>query len=156
MHQYLKLAVKQALNHEYDEGIQYKLCAVLVKGGNVVSIGFNQRKTNAFVEHYTDRVRGGGRSYCLSTHAEMSCVIQARNSTDLTGCKIYVARIRSDRSNHGITGMAMPCPICRNVLLSYGIKKACYTIDDNNYGVMKVTEANIDPNTLKNYDKDQV
>ena len=145
MHQYLKLAIKQATQHSYDSNIEYKLCAVIVKGGNVVSIGFNQRKTNSFVEHYTDKIRGNHRDFCLSTHAEMHAVIQARASTDLRGCKIYVARLRPARSpTKSVSGMAKPCEICENVLFSYGIKKAYYTIDDNNYGVMKVSNPDID------------
>jgi pyrimidine deaminase RibD-like protein len=157
MHQYLKFAIKQAQNHEYDHNLEYKLCAVIVRGGNVISIGFNQRKTNAFVEHYTDKIRGGGRNYCLSTHAEMHAVALARASTDLRGCKIFVARIRPAESPTGSsTGLSRPCPICINVLNAYGIKKAYYTIDDLNYGVMKIVEHEITDKVISKYNKEQM
>lgn len=139
MQKYLKLAIKNAKAHTFDDHMEYFLCAVIVRGGNVLSVGFNKRQTNGFVEHYTDQVRGGGRDYCLSTHAEMDAVAQARSKTDLRGCKIYVARIRKpgNPTGHDI-GLARPCEICQNLLYAYGIRKAYYTIDDNNYGVMKV------------------
>lgn len=157
MQHYLKLAIKKALQHEYDINIEYKLCAIVVKGGNVVSIGFNQRKTNAFVEHYTDKIRGYGRDFCLSTHAEMHAIAQARTTTDLRGCKIFVARIRPILSptNH-ISGLARPCPICINVLNAYGIKKAYYTIDDNNYGIMKIIEHEISDRIFNSYNMEQI
>jgi len=156
MHQYLKFAIKQAAQHSYDENIEYRLCAVIVKGGNVISIGFNQRKTNAFVEHYTDRIKGYNRNYCLSTHAEMHAVALARASTDLRGCKIFVARIRPSGSpTNSLSGLSRPCAICQNVLLSYGIKKAYYTIDDNNYGVMKIVNQEISDKIIKLYNSEQ-
>ena len=152
MHQYLKLAIKQANQHVYDSNIEYRLCAVVVKGGNVISIGFNQRKTNAFVEHYTDKIRGYERDFCLSTHAEMHAVSQARANTDLRGCKIFVARIRPDKSpTKHVSGLARPCLICQNVLYSYGIKKAFYTIDDYNYGVMKIINHEISDIIINSY-----
>lgn len=144
MHKYLTLAKNLAVNHEYDHNIEFKLCAVLVRGGNVISVGFNQRKTNAFVEHYTDRVRGSGRNFFISTHAEMHAVLQARAKTDLRGSKIFVVRIRPEGSHLGqMLGHARPCAICQDVLFAYGIKRAYYSIDDDTYGVMKLKNQDI-------------
>ena len=143
MNKHLQYAIKQALTHEYEPNIDFHLCAVIVRGGNILSVGFNQRKTNAFVEHYTDKVRGGGREYCLSTHAEHSAINLVRKKIDLTGCTMYVARLRPSLSKYGQLGLARPCHICQHMLLSYGLKKAYYTINDNKYGVMKITEKTI-------------
>ena len=146
MNKHLQYAIKQAMAHEYEPNVDFRLCAVIVRGGNILSVGFNQRKTNAFVEHYTDKVRGGGREYCLSTHAEQQSILNVRKKIDLTGCAIYVARIRPPESNHGHLGLSRPCFICQQVLLSYGIKKAYYTISDDEYGVMKISERTINSN----------
>lgn len=157
MNRFLRIATQQAHSHEYECNVDYKLCAMIVRGGSIVSIGFNQRKTNSFVEHYTNKIRGGGRDYCLSTHAEMHAVIQARAKIDLRGCKIFVARIRSSGSKlNNEVGMARPCPICQNVLFSYGIKKAVYTIDDNNYGIMRVVENDISDIIVNSYNTEQI
>ncbi len=130
---YLKLAEKLSLEYNYDDGLEYFLCAVIARGGNVLSVGYNKKSTNAFVEHYADVARGV-RDYCMSTHAEMSAVLSARGKHDLTGTKLYVVRTKPS----GGLGMARPCPICYRVLQSYGIKKAYYSISDEEYGVMKI------------------
>jgi deoxycytidylate deaminase len=152
MHKHLELALKRASSHVYDPNADYHLCALIVRGGSVISVGYNRRSTNAFVEHYTDQVRGCGRGYSLSTHAEMDAVAQARDKTDLTGCKIYVAR---RRMGDGTTGLARPCEICQTVLWSYGIRKAYYTIDNENFGVMKVIQHNITDSVVSSSAGDQ-
>lgn len=133
MHKFLKMAESLALKHTFDDGLEYHLCAVVVKAGKPVSIGYNNRSTNQFVEHYANLARGR-RDYCLSTHAEMDAILQARNKTDLNGCKVYVARILK----LGGVAMARPCLICEQMLYNYGIKRAYYTMNDNEYGVMRV------------------
>lgn len=138
MNRYLRMAINQGMAHDYEDNIDYKHCAVLVKGGSVVSVGFNKMTTNSFVEHYTDMVRGPNRDYLLSTHAEQAAILQVRNKIDLTGCKIYVARIRPAQSKYGKVGMSAPCNICEQVLMAYGINKAYYTIDDFSFGVTDI------------------
>lgn len=128
------MAEKFALEHDYDSALEYRLCAVLVRGGGVISVGYNKKSTNGFVEHFADLVRGE-RDYCLSTHAEMSAVLRARGKTDLHGTKIYVARIRAS----GDLGLARPCQICYKILQSYGIKKAYYSITSDDYGTMRIS-----------------
>jgi len=136
MHKHLQLAMEYAKSHTYDDTLEYKLCAVIVSGGSVVSVGYNKRNTNAFVEHYADLARGGGRTYCMSTHAELDAILAVRSKIDLSGSKIYVARLRKHKGMEPI-GMARPCPICERALFAYGIKRAYYTIDANYYGIMK-------------------
>lgn len=136
MHKYLSLAIEYAKQHDYHPSLDYKLCAIIVSGGNIISVGYNKRNTNAFVEHYADQVKGKGRDFCMSTHAEQNAVLLARHKTDLTGSKIYVARLRRHKDMDPIA-MARPCPICENVLKAYGIKRAYYTIDNDHYGIMK-------------------
>lgn len=133
MLKYLKIAEKFALEHDYDDPLEYYLCAVIVRGGGIVSVGYNKKSTNGFVEHFADLVRGE-RDYCLSTHAEMDAVLKARGKTDLRGCKLYVVRIKPS----GGLGMAKPCEICQHIMYNYGIRRAYYSIDDEEYGVMKV------------------
>lgn len=134
MLKYISIAEKFALEHEYDDPLEYHLCAVIVRGGSVISVGYNRKSTNGFVEHFADLVRGE-RDYCLSTHAEMDSVLRARGKTDLRGTKIYVARIKAS----GGLGMAKPCEICQHILYNYGIRRAYYSISDTEYGVLKIT-----------------
>ncbi len=139
MHKYLKTALKNAFAHDYDSHLEYQLCAVIARGGAVLSFGFNKPQTNGFVEHYTDQIIGADRDYSMNTHAEMDAISVVRSKVDLRGSKIYVARIRPPGNLDGNTiGLARPCEICQNILFNYGIRRAYYTIDDNNFGVMKI------------------
>ncbi len=135
MHRYLRLAMQYATDNRYDHAADYHLAAIIIRGGSVISVGFNKVNTNAFVEHYTDLARGRGRDFCLSTHAEQDAILKARGKVNLRGCKIFVAR---RKKIDGSPGMARPCPICENALQSYGIRKAYYTINEEQYGKMLI------------------
>jgi deoxycytidylate deaminase len=111
--------MQYATDNRYDNAADYHLAAIIIRGGSVISVGFNKVNTNAFVEHYTDLARGRGRDFCLSTHAEQDAILKARGKVNLRGCKIFVAR---RKKIDGSPGMARPCPICENALHSYGIR----------------------------------
>lgn len=134
MHRHLKHAFNLIKAHDFDSELSHQLSAVIVRGGSIISTGYNRLATNSFVEYYADQLKGR-RDFCLSTHAEMDAVLKARAKTDLTGCKIFVAR---KRLLDGEPGMSRPCPICEEVLRRYGIRRAFYTIDNDHYGIMKI------------------
>lgn len=100
------------------ECIIYKVCAVLVKGRNVCSIGVNQPKTHPEQkDQYHDYVYG------KSIHAELDCLIRAPYET-ITGSTIYVCR----KLHNGDFALAKPCHLCQDLLRKYGVKKAIYSI----------------------------
>jgi len=134
MHKFLRMALHYSQEYTYDNPLEYHLCALIVRGGSVVSVGYNKRSTNAFVEHYGDMARGE-RDWCLSTHAEMDAILKVRGKIDLRGCKMYVARKRKINESYA---MARPCEICRHVLFNYGIRNVIYTISDDEFGQMKI------------------
>ncbi len=117
MHKHLITALEIASTNVYDPFIDYHLAAVIVGGGAIISQGVNTSSSNGFVEHYTTSVTGKKEAW-RSTHAEMSAILQCRRKTDLTGCKIFVARRGKEK---GGPAMARPCMICEQVLLAYGI-----------------------------------
>ena len=135
MHKHLRLAMASAATYDCDSSLEFNLCAVIVRGGAIISIGFNKHSTNAFVEHYAD-VSRGNRDWCSSTHAEMDAVLRVRSKTDLRGAKLFVAR---RRKSDGSPAIARPCEICQQILYSYGIKRAYYTIGPNEFGQMKIS-----------------
>jgi len=130
MHRHLRLALKEIDDHRFDDHLSFRLCAVLIRGGQVLSIGFNNGNRNGFVTAYSKN------RWFTNTHAEMAAVLQVRSKIDLRGTKIFVARI----TRSGSVAMARPCNLCENVLYSYGIKRAIYTIDSNCYGVLNITK----------------
>jgi len=135
MHKHLKAAARLAHDHEFDAGLEYYLCAIIVKGGNVLSVGYNKKATNSFVEYFADLARGK-RDYCMSTHAEQDAILQARSKIDLSGTKMYVVRIKPS----GGLGLAKPCIICEQAIYNYGISRVYYSIGTEEYGVLKVTD----------------
>lgn len=150
MCKFLKTAEKYTRSNDFDPSLNFHLSAVLVLGGQIISVGYNKRSTNSFVEHYADKLRGK-RQYCLSTHAELDAICKARTKCDISGSKIYVARVRKA---DGEVAMARPCPICETALAAYGIKRAYYTIARGEYGVMKPSNQVL--KTYEDYDYDNL
>jgi deoxycytidylate deaminase len=132
MNRFLEFAKQQALSHTYDESLDYRLCAIIVGGGRILSVGFNKRCKNSFVWHF----QKGIRDHCQATHAEMDAILRIRKKVDLTGCKLFVVRM----GGHGGEkySMARCCSMCEHVLYRYGITRAYYSIDEDHFGEMKI------------------
>jgi len=128
MHKFFKLAYEQAKAHPYVPSLEYNLCAVIVRGGKVLSIGFNRRGWNGLSEFYK------AQDHACTIHAEIDAIVSKRKKIRFEGAKVYVARVRAD----GTVGNARPCPMCQAVLTAYGIKKALYTLSSVEYGVIKL------------------
>ena len=94
--------------------------AVIVRGGRILSMGFNSVEQRAETNH----------EYM---HAEMHAIISAR-CDNLKGSKIYVFR----EDKYGFINNSRPCDKCQKMLKEYGIKRAIYTIDEKTYGVMAI------------------
>ena len=79
---------------------QHRLCCVIIRGGNIISVGWN----NAFV------------------HGEHSALNRAWENGTI-GAIAVVVRVKKD----GSFGIAKPCPLCLERLKSAGIKRVIYT-----------------------------
>lgn len=88
---------------------RYRVGAVLVKHGNIVSTGANSYKTHP-------------KMGLKTLHAEIAALIGVRYR-DISGSIMFVSRINKT----GDHGMARPCETCRTILSEYGIKKVYYT-----------------------------
>lgn len=134
---FLRKAFDYSLSYDYDYQLGHNLCSVLVKGSNIISVGYNKaNSTNQFMEHYANVARGR-RDYYMSIHSECDAILKARNKTDLNGCKMYTIR-RCFEPRLGRAAMARSCPICECALRAYGITKSWYSIDDNHFGCMTI------------------
>lgn len=101
-----------------------KIGAVIAKGGDVISVGFNRKKSHPFQKKYNVH-RGCGDESKDYIHAEMSAIVKARHQ-DLQGATIYVSR----NTVHGDTAMCKPCGACMKAIVDSGIKKIFYTSED--------------------------
>lgn len=103
----MRLALKQASLATHDK---WKVGAVLVRGGSLISTGFNRYRNHPM------HVGADGVSY----HAEEVALARAG---DPRGSTIYVARV----TKSGILGMAKPCGMCQQLLLDNGVRTVVYT-----------------------------
>lgn len=107
MNKYFRICKKVS---EYSTHHQHHIGAVFVKGGRILSTGFNKLKTCPKSPHFY--------RYC---HAEYVAIKFLSNEV-LEGGTIYVYR----EASYGIAN-AKPCPSCYNLIKSKGIKKIVYT-----------------------------
>lgn len=114
---YLLEAFKIAQNHPHYTELPSLHGAVLVKGGNIISRGYNKPKRNIFIDIHA--YHDG-----CNIHSELDCILKARRKRNLKGCKMYVARMRKDTKK---PAMSKPCQMCEKVLKEYGIKRVYFT-----------------------------
>ena len=112
---YLSLAAREA----HRSPMKFRHGAVLVKGGRLLSKGFN---------HYRKTI--GGESYC-STHAEMDTLrrlgTHKESLQSSRGSDLFVVRMGKDgllRRN------SKPCPICVEWMHRYGVNRVYYTVGE--------------------------
>lgn len=117
---HLQTAVKVAEANEHYE--KWRLGSVVIKGGNIRALGMNRLHTEA--NQASDK-----HVHDLSTHAEADAL---KRCGVTRGSIIYVARI----GRNGKIAMAKPCRRCTILLRNAGIKRAVYTINSTNYGVL--------------------
>jgi deoxycytidylate deaminase len=113
---FFRAAAKVAGN----SGYLFQLGAVVVKGHNVLSSGYNSVNTHTKVNNFPS-----------SRHAEMDAILKVMKQHDglqkLAGAKLYVTRI----TKTGRTAMAKPCKKCLALAKAVGIKKIYYTTENS-------------------------
>jgi len=137
MNPHLETALSFARHFKHDPKLPAILTAMIVSGGRVLSVGFNRRTPsgNGLQEYYKTN------PFCNSIHAEVDAVLSARKKIDLRGSKMYIVRRqRGDCAENPKIVLAKPCEMCQAVLFSYGIKRATYTVSNNEYGILKITD----------------
>ena len=123
-----------------------KFGAILIKDDQIIATGYNgaPRKT---ADCYTrgDCLRRklnipSGERYelCRSIHAEMNCIINAaRSGVSLLGSNLYIFGLRIS-GNEEIQINAIPCFICKKMIINAGIEKVISGGRDNNLLVFEV------------------
>lgn len=105
----IHLAIRAALKARHRN---HRLGAILIKGGNIISVGWN----------------------ISFKHAEHMAIDRAWRS-DIEGCTIMVVRVRKN----GSLGMAKPCETCMARLIDAGIKKVIYSTNDGQLETTKLS-----------------
>jgi pyrimidine deaminase RibD-like protein len=99
--------------------------AVVVKGGSVLSVGFNRYANDPKlfpVNHFNSDKLPHEERNAISTHAELSA-LRKLTPEQLRGATVYVARVTPS----GAIGSSEPCAACAHELRRVGIKKVIFT-----------------------------
>lgn len=115
------MAFKQAKKSKYK---QHRLGAVIVKGGRILSTGYNKIRPSAVLHTET-------------LHAEASAILKLLKENrihDLAGSDLYVTRFTAG----GAVGLSKPCPACWELARSVGISKIHYTTNEGTTETMKL------------------
>lgn len=107
---WLRLAILQA---EQAPHAQWRVGAVLVKGGSVLSSGFNRYRNDPSLVNLHE----------VSYHAEEAAI---RRAGDPYGATLYVARIKRG----GDLGMAKPCQKCQQIIIGNGVHTVVWSTSD--------------------------
>lgn len=115
------MAKKTALKSTFR---QHRLGAVVVKGGRVLSTGFNA------IRHCKET----GKS---TQHAEEAAIVRLLKDgrhSELVGSRLYISRFTPG----GKLGLARPCERCMSLIRSVGIRDVAYTTDYGTTESMRV------------------
>lgn len=108
---FFNLAKKLSYKSDYQS---HRLGAVIVKGNEIIGVGFNKKKTHPLSETRFNNI-----------HAELSAVLNA-GIESLHNCSIYVYR----ETKQGQPAMARPCEHCMKMLKNLSISKVFYTTEN--------------------------
>jgi deoxycytidylate deaminase len=122
LHPYMMLARKESLKSNF----KHKIGAILVKGGTVISKGYNQIRFSKDIKEFA--------KWDNSLHAERECLRKV-DKDKVRGGVIYIYR----EHKNGETALALPCEYCFEMLKSYGVKKIVFSQKDYPfYGEIKL------------------
>lgn len=95
----------------------YRIGAVLAKGSNVISVGFNHWGTRQIIERHR-HIRPNNDT----VHAEIHAILGV-SKEEAAKCTLYVGRFTKE----GRPANAKPCPLCQTILKEMGVKRVFYT-----------------------------
>jgi tRNA(Arg) A34 adenosine deaminase TadA len=128
MRRYLEYARREAETAPFYQ--KQKHGAVLVKGGSILNKSFNNPNFSSFMRKFTGHFEGDERA---TRHAELMCILGLERSVT-RGSTIYIVRV----NNHGSYRLSRPCSLCQAALKFVGVKKAVYSINNEQIGIMKL------------------
>lgn len=113
-------------------GIRAKLAAAVVIKNEIISIGFNRRKTHPFQAQFQTNEQQ------IYLHAETDAINRALkyvSKEELRKATLYVARVKykDGRNKQAIWAESKPCIGCQKAIKSYGITNVIHTCDGGVY-----------------------
>lgn len=132
---FLQAAIDFSRVSHYDPKQKARMAAVIFKGGKILAMGINSRRSSGLQERYKLNLN------LIGIHAEIDAILAVRKKIDLNGAKIAVVRrCGHDTIQTPRIGLAKPCEMCQAVLYSYGIRRVAFSVSDSEFGVMRVSD----------------
>lgn len=103
-----------------------KLAAAVVVDNEIVGLGVNRMKTHPMQAMFRKN------NHAIYIHAEIDAIakaVKALRTKDLSRATLYIARVKKDRKDNWVDGLAKPCKGCMQAIASFGIKKVIWTED---------------------------
>lgn len=122
-HHFLNIARNMS---QFSDLQQYKLGAVLISKGKIISKGYNSTKTHPEQKKYNElrtNINLDKANHYL--HAEFDAIRKAKN-TSLKNAELYIYHI----NRNGEQKLARPCAGCMNAIKEHGIKVIHYSTPD--------------------------
>jgi tRNA(Arg) A34 adenosine deaminase TadA len=109
-----------------------RIVAAIVYKNQIVSYGFNSKKSHPFVIPYQKN------EDAIFLHAETDAIKNAlkRISVDqLSKCDLYIIRAKqvSSKNKNMIFGMSKPCKGCAKCISQFGLRSVIYSTDDGEF-----------------------
>lgn len=116
-----RMANKVALKSTFK---QHRVGAVIVKGGNILSTGYNSRQPSGLLKTET-------------RHAEAAAILKLLKEGrqhELVGSSMYVSRF----TRGGRLGISRPCSNCELLIRSVGIREVFFINEEGTTERMKI------------------
>jgi len=113
--------------HKHSDECRYRHVAVIVKGGSILSVGFNSMKPHPMamlplgVLNKAEIVPNDTRTI----HAEMDAIRKIKDKRLLSSCELWVY---SEMKN-GTLRISKPCSLCQHYIQMYGIKTVHFSTE---------------------------
>lgn len=121
--------IQKKIRKNYDsypfDNMDYKHCAIITKGGRIISENFNNMKSHPFAMKPLGCLHKPeiDRDDLRTLHAEMAAIKSIKNKNRLKGASIFVFSM----NRKGELRISRPCDLCMHYIKMYGISKIYYT-----------------------------
>ena len=112
-HRWIVSGLKRAFHKSQHP--HYKMSAMVIKGGRVISIGFNRAPSGYLKSKIFSTFHG--------IHAEVDAILSCADKEDLKGAEMYVV---GRRPRTGALIISRPCVCCQQYIKSFGLKSVYY------------------------------
>lgn len=128
--------------------------AIIVKNDEIVSTGYvgaPRNRQNCIdmghcIRQKLNVPRGTRYELCRSVHAEANAIISASRS-EMLGATLYL--VGKEKEDGSLVKNAMPCSMCKRMIINAGIEKVYIRDDKENYRMYNVVEWVHDDDSLE-------